>query len=52
MDYTTNGDGPSIDLDWGEAGDFGTDSDVAPFSQSNEATHGCEGIRTPNDVEI
>ena len=52
VNFTSNGDGPPSDLDWGEIENFGTDSDVEQFLQNNEETQGYEDLQTPKDVDV
>ena len=40
VNFTASGDDHSSDLDWGEIGNFGTDSGAGKFLQNNEGAHG------------
>ena len=52
VNYTGNGDESLSDLDSGEVGNYGADSEVAKFLQNDEETQGCEELRSPTDVEV
>ena len=52
VNFTANGGERPSDLDWGEIGNFGTDSEVEHFLQINEATQGWEDLQSPADVEV
>ena len=51
VNYTGNGYESLIDLDLGEVGNYGADSEVEQFLQSNEETQGYEELRSPSDVD-
>ena len=46
-DVRCNGEaiGPSIDLDWGEIGNYGTGSEVGNYLLNRDETCDCEEIR-------
>ena len=50
MHVTANGGEPTGDLDWGEIGNPGNDSDAEQFSLKNEGNKGYEELQTPTDV--
>ena len=44
--------GPPIDLDWGEVGNYGADSGVEQFLQNNEETQGYEELQNQADMDV
>ena len=48
--FAWGGNGHPIDLDWGDFGNYGTDSEVGQYLQNNEETQGCEDLRNQSDV--
>ena len=50
--FAGNGNGPTIDLDWADFGNYRTDSEVEQYLQNYEQTQGYEELRNQTDVEV
>ena len=49
--YAGNEGGPPSDLDWGELGNYGTDSEVDRYHGNREGAGDYEGLQSHADVE-
>ena len=52
VNYTGNEYESLSEVDWGEVGNYGADSEVEQFLQNNEETQGYEELRIQTDVDV
>ena len=52
VNYTGNVYESLSDLDLGEVGNYGADSEVGQFFQNNDETQGYEELQSPTDVDV
>ena len=52
VNFAGNGGESLSDLDWGDVGNYGTDSEAEQILHNNEENQGYEELQSPTDVEV